>query len=123
MVRATAAEMLKLCGGVYPPPHDATSFGNFAAQVDAELDTMALPSTLSTTGTKEVALANREAVRLVLHSVWIAAGGTLSGAAEPMSLYNRTYYNHVQKQVRKLIATTTYSSVAVIDIIDTSEGV
>lgn len=121
MVRATAAEMLKLCGGVHPPPHDATSFGNFAAQTDAELDMMALPGTLSTTGTNEVALANREAVRLVLHSIWIAAGGTLSGAPEPMCLYNRSYYNHVKRQVRKLQATTTYGPVAVVDMLDTSE--
>ena len=119
MVRATAGEMLKLTAGVHPPPHDATSYGNFAAQVDAELDVMALPGTLSTTGTNEVALANREAVRLVLHSLWIAAGGTLSGAPEPLSLYNRGYYNHVRQQVKKLQAGTTYGPVAVVDMLDT----
>ena len=118
MVRATAAEMLKLFGGIHPPGHDATSFGNFAAQTDSELDMMALPGTLSAAGTNEVALANREAYRLVLHSLWAAAGGVLSGAPEPLSLYNRSYYTHVQKQVRKLQAGTTYSSVAVIDIIE-----
>ena len=118
MVRATAAEILKLFGGHYPPGHDATSFGNFAAQVDAELDMMALPGTLSAAGTNEVALANREAYRLVLHSLWAAAGGTLSGAPEPLSLYNWNYYNHVQKQVRKLQASTTYGGVAVIDMIE-----
>jgi len=119
MVRATAAEILKLFGGIHPPGHDATSFGNFAAQVDAELDMMALPGTLSTTGTNEVALANREGYRFVLHSLWAAAGGVLSGAPEPLSLYNRQYYNHVRKQVRRLIASTTYAGVAVIDILDT----
>ena len=119
MVRATAAEMLKLFGGTHPPGHDATSFGNFAAQVDAELDMMALPSTLSATGTNEVALANREAYRMVLHSLWAAAGGTLSGQQEPLSLYNRVYYNHVQDQVRKLLASTTYGGVAVVDMVDT----
>jgi len=121
MVRASAAEILKLFGGTYPPGHDATSFGNFAAQTDAELDMMALPGTLSTTGTNEVALANREAYRFVLHSLWAAAGGTLSGAIEPLSLYNTAYYKHVQGQVRKLQASTTYGSVAVVDMIDTSE--
>lgn len=121
MVRATAVEMLKLCGGVHPPPHDATSFGNFAAQVDAELDMMALPGTLSTTGTNEVALANREGVKLVLHSLWIVAGGTKSGAPEPICIYSRSYYNHVKRQVRKLQAGSTYGPVAVVDIIDTSE--
>lgn len=83
MVRATAAEMLKLMGGTYPPGHDATSFGNFAAQTDALLDTMALPSTLSTTGTNEVAFANRKAVELVVRALWFSAGGTLSGSPEP----------------------------------------
>ena len=118
MVRATAAEILLLSAGVYIPPNDGTSYDNYAAQVDSELDMMALPGTLSTTDTKAIALANREAYRFVLHGVWAAAGGTLSGAPEPLSLYNRTYYNHVQRQVRKLQAGTTYSSVAVIDIIE-----
>ena len=121
MVRATAAEILKLFGGTYPPGHDATSFGDFAAQVDSELDMMALPGTLSTSGTNEVALANREAYRLVLHSLWAAAGGPLSGAPEPLSLYNRVYYEHVQKQVRKLQRSTTYGPVYTVDIIDTTE--
>ena len=108
MVRATATEMLKLFGGKYPPGHDATSFGNYAAQTDAELDTMALPSILlSTTGTKEVALSNREAYRFVIHSLWASAGGPLSGMPEPMSLYNMSYYRHVQQQVKKLLATST----------------
>ena len=115
MVRATAAEMLKLFGGVHPAGHDATSFGNFAAQADSELDMMALPGTLSTTGTNEVALANREAYRLVLHSLWAAAGGVLSGTPEPVCLYNRSYYEHVASQVLKLIASTTYGSVHTID--------
>lgn len=121
MVRATAAEMLKLSGGVYPPPHDATSYGNFAAQADAELDTMALPGTLSTTDTKAVALANREAMRFVIHSMWIAAGGPLSGAPEPLSLYNTTYYRHVEKQVKKIMAGTSYGPIAVVDMLDTTE--
>jgi len=121
MVRATAAEMLKLTGGVYVPPHDATSYGNFAAQADAELDVMALPGTLSTSDTNAVALANREAVRFMIHSVWLSAGGPLSGAPEPVCLYNRQYYNHVQAQVRKIQKGTTYGSVTTIDTIDTTE--
>jgi len=121
MVRATAAEMLKLFRGTYPPGDDATSFGNFAAQVDAELDVMALPGTLSTTDTNAVALANREAYRMVLHSMWAAAGGPLSGAPEPTSLYNKQYYNHVQAQVRKIQKGTTYGAVTTIDTIDTTE--
>jgi len=122
MVRATAAEMLKLFGGTHPPGHDATSFGDFAAQVDAELDMMALPATnLSTTGTKEVALANREGYRLVLHSLWAAAGGSLSGQQEPLSLYDVRYYNHVKQQVLKLLAGSTYGGTTTVDLIGTSE--
>ncbi len=72
--RATAAEMLKLTGSKYPPPHDATSYLTFAAQADSLIDTAALPAVLSTTGTAEVALANRVAVNLVLRSIDYAAG-------------------------------------------------
>jgi hypothetical protein len=75
--------MVKMMGGVYPPGHTATTFGNFADQADALLDTEALPDTLSTTGTKEVALANRLAVNLVLRSMWMSAGGPLTGQPEP----------------------------------------
>jgi hypothetical protein len=124
MVRATAAEMVKLFGlaaATYPPGHDATTFGNFAAQVDAELDVMALPATLSTTATNVIALANREACRFVMHSYWMNAGGVLSGQPEPMSLYNVAYYNHVKSQVMKMVAGTTYGGTTTVDMIDTSE--
>jgi len=120
LVRATAAEMVKLFGlaaATYPPGHDATTFGNYAGQVDAELDTMALPATLSTTDTKVIALANREACRFVMHSYWMNAGGPLSGQPEPVSLYNPTYYEHVKMQVLKLIAGTTYGGTTAIDTI------
>ena len=120
MTRGSAAVMLELCGGVYPPPHDATSFLAVAVHTDGALDTMALPGTLSTTDTKAVALANHEAVRLISHGLWLAAGGTLSGAPEPMSLYNRSYYNHVERQVKKIMAGTSYGPVATVDMLDTS---
>ena len=117
MVRATAAEMLKLFGGKHPPGHDATSFGNFAAQTDAELDLMALSGTLSTTGTNEVALANRVARDMVLHSMWSMAGGSLSRVPEPGNLNNAVYYEHIKKQVSKLLGGTTLGPVGVIDTI------
>jgi len=111
-----------LAATTYPPGHDATTFGNYAALVDAELDTMALPATnLSTTDTKVIALANREAYRFVIHSYWANAGGPLSGQPEPMSLYNPAYYLHVQKQVLKLLAGSTYGGTTTVDLIDTSE--
>lgn len=121
MVRATDSEIVKLSGGAYIGGMDGTAYDNFAAQVDAELDTMALPATLSTTGTKEVALANREAYRFVLHAEWSAGGGAGRGIPEPMSLYNRTHYNLVHQQVKKLVAASTYGGITTIDLIDESE--
>ncbi len=119
MVRATEGEIKKLTGGKYLPGHDATSYGNFAAQADSELDLMALPGILSTTGTNEVALANRTARDMVLHSVWTQAGGVLSGFPEPGNLNNPVYYDHIQKQVSRLLGGTTQGPVAAVDTVGT----
>jgi muconolactone delta-isomerase len=113
MVRATAAEMLKLFGGTYPPGHDATSFGNFAAQTDAILDTKAIPSTLSATGTNEVAFANRVAVNLVLRALWLSAGGILSGQQQPS-----IWTNDDNDILAQLLADTTAGRYTTIDMID-----
>jgi len=112
MVRATAAEMLKLFGGTYPPGHDATSFDNFAAQADSILDTEALPATLSTTGTNEVALANRIAVQLVIWSLWMSAGGPLSGQPEPP-----LFTKDMKVSLEQLLAGTT-AEWSTIDTLD-----
>ncbi len=121
MVRATEGEIKKLTGGKYLPGHDSTSYGNFAAQADSELDLMALPGNLSTTGTNEVALANRVARDMVLHSVWAQAGGALSRTPEPGNLNKAVYFEHIQKQVNRLIGSTTFGPVSVIDTIGTGE--
>ncbi len=121
MVRATEGEMKKLTGGKYLPGHDATSYGNFADQTDSELDLMALPGLLSTTGTNEVALANRTAVDMVLHSVWAQAGGVLSRVPEPGNLNKPSYYDHVQKQVTRLLGGTTHGPVAAVDTVGVGE--
>ena len=113
MVRATAAEMLKLFGGTHPPGHDATSFGNFAAQTDALLDTKALPSSLSTTGTNEVAFANRKAVDLVIWSLWASAGGPLSGQPEPA-----IWTQDDNDQLSQLLHDTTADGFSAVDMID-----
>ena len=113
MARATAAEMVKLFGGTYPPGHDATTFVLFAAQADSIIDTMALPVTLSTTGTNEIALANREAVWLVQRSMWLAAGGVLSGTPEPPWMPEE-----LRDMLDHLAASTTYDGWAVMDLID-----
>lgn len=113
MARATAAGALNLFGGVYPPPHDATSFGNLVAQADALLDTEALPGVLSTTGTNEVALGDRVLYNLVLNSVWALAGGDLSGKPEPVVMTNQ-----IKLEIRQLLMDTTSDSFHALDMID-----
>jgi hypothetical protein len=112
MARATAAEMLKLFGGTYPPGYDATNFVTFAAQADAILDTEALPATLSTTGTNEIALANRIAVNLVHRSIWLGAGGILSGFPEPVY-----FTDDMKRQLEQLLASTDVEW-STLDMID-----
>ena len=115
MVRATAAEILKLFGGVHPPPHDATSFGNLAAQIDTLMDTEALPGVLSTTGTLEVALANRIGFNLVNWSVWGLAGGDLSGKPEPVVMTEG-----IKKEIKQLLMDPTEDGWTTLDMIDES---
>jgi len=105
--------MLKLFGGAYPPGHDATSFGNFAAHADAKIDTEALPAALSASGTNEVAFANRYAVRLVLHSMWLSAGGPLSGAPEP-ELWTEEWTH----ELKQLLGSSTADGWTTLDWID-----
>ena len=104
---------MKLFGGVYPPPHDATSFGNLVVQADALVDTEALPGVLSTTGTNEVALGDRVLYNLVIHSLWALAGGDLSGVPEPVVMTKA-----IKDSISQLLKGTTYAGVAVVDIIE-----
>jgi hypothetical protein len=113
MVRATAAEMLKLFGGKYPPPHDATSFADFAAQADAIIDTEALPGVLSATGANEKLLANRLAVNLVLFSMWASGGGDLSGNPKPEILTHE-----MKTHIQQLLMDTTQDGWTTLDMID-----
>ena len=118
MARATAAQMLILYGGVYPPNHDATTFGNIATHADALIDAYCLPSTLSTTSTTALGIANRIAVELVHHSVWLAGGGDLSGTTHP------TIFGHHKNSMTQLLdkilaAASTYGGVvAIVDTVD-----
>ena len=113
MARATAAGALALFGGVYPPPHDATSFGGFVTQADALADTEALPGVLSTSGANEVALGDRILYNLVLNSMWSLAGGDLSGKPEPVVMTNQ-----IKMDIRQLIMDTTKDSFHALDMID-----
>jgi hypothetical protein len=84
MVRASATEVLKLFGAAYPPGWDATRVGNICTMVDAELDAMTYPDTLSLTDTKVIQLCNLLTYRRILHSIWARAGGSASGTPEPV---------------------------------------
>lgn len=107
--------MKKLTGGKYLPGHDSTSYGNFAAQADALIDTKALPSILSASGTNEVAFANRKAVDFVVRAVWFNAGGPLSGQPDP-SLWTRDD----DTMLRQLLHDPTADGWAALDTIDES---
>ena len=115
MARATTAGALKLSAGVYPPPHSSTSYDNLVAQADALVDTEALPGVLSTTGTLEVALANRIGFNLVNWSVWGLAGGDLSGKPEPVVMTEG-----IKKEIKQLLMDPTEDGWTTLDMIDES---
>lgn len=118
MVRATAAEVLKLFAGVYPPGTDATNIGNLCSQADYHMDAYAKANgetSLSTTDTGVVYAANMTVAQLGLRSMWIQAGGPLSGYPEPPVLTNE-----VKLIIKANIRSSTYGPVAVTDMIDTT---
>ena len=113
MVRATAAQMLVLFGGTYPPGHDATTFGNIATHTDAWINAYCLPSTLSTTDAAALGVANMIAVHFVNHALYLSGGGALSGASDPHLMPH-----DITDLLDKLLKDTTYAGVAVIDLIE-----
>lgn len=118
MVRATAAEVLKLFGGSYPPGCDATNIGNLCAQADYHMDAYAKDlgyTSLSTTDTGVVYAANMTVAQLGLHAIWIQAGGAISGYPPPPILTNE-----VKMIIKANIRSSTYGPVAVVDTIDDS---
>ena len=86
MVRATAAEVEYLFMGNWPPGVDDTSAGNILAGVDYLLDGYVkrnYKTTLSTTDTDVVHIANLLAKQVILQGLWSVAGGVLSDKPEP----------------------------------------
>ena len=79
MVRATAAEVVKLFGNTYPPGWTSTTVGYICDIVDDELDEYEL----STSDQGAITLANLVVYRRVIHSQWASAGGILTGMNEP----------------------------------------
>ena len=113
MARATAAGALKLFGGTYPPGHDATSFGNFVAHADGIVDVEALPAVISTTGANEILIGDIVLYNLVIHSMWGAGGGDLTGKPEPVVLTN--VLKHMIKQLAMDPTADSFDTLNMID--------
>ena len=113
MVRATAAQMLVLFGGTYPPGHDATTFGNIATHTDAWINAYCLPSTLSTTDASALGVANMIAVHFVNHALYLSAGGVLSGESDPHLIPH-----DITDLLDKLLMDTTNDGFVSLDMID-----
>lgn len=109
MVRAAATEVVKRWAGTYPAGWDATSVGHICTQVDAEMNTMTHPDTISTTGTNEVWLANEIAYRRVIHGIW--ASGPMTDP-EP-----RVWTDDLRDMLNRL-KDETYSIAHAIDTVD-----
>ena len=77
MVRATVGEVKKLFGGTLPPNWTTEdNVTNLCAQVDAELDALTYPDTISTTSAAALQLANEIVYRRMIHANWAHAGAT-----------------------------------------------
>lgn len=73
MVRSTEPEVLKLFLGVYPASVNATNVGNILAGVDYSLDGWVkrnYKTSLSTTDTAVIHIANLMAKQVVLKGMW-----------------------------------------------------
>lgn len=109
MVRATAVEVVKKWGGVYPPGWDVTSVGLICTQVDAELDAKASPSVFGTT-TNFVEFANMLVFRRVNHGRW--ASGNMN-TNEPF-----VWTSEMEEWFQSLLTDTTEDSVTSVKLID-----
>ena len=93
--RATAAEVLKLFGGSYPPGTDATNIGDLLAQADYHMDGYAkkyYSTTLSTTDTSIIYAANITVAQLGARIMWYQAGAGLSLTAQPPVLTDEVIF-------------------------------
>jgi len=119
VVRATAAEVLKLFGGVYPPGTDATNIANLCADADYHLDGYAkskYKTDLSTTDTSIIYAANLTVAQLGMRLMWYQAGGQLSGQPTPPILTEE-----VKELIDASMSATDEDHATTIDAIDTSD--
>lgn len=112
MVRATAAEVVKLFGGSYPAGWDATSVGNICTQVDEEIDAKAQPSSLSTSDTQVVFFANMLTYRRVIHGIWASSD---QSTPEPVVWTQELY-----EWFDRLLTDTTHDAITTVKMQDDS---
>ena len=119
MVRATAAEVLKLFGGVYPPGTDATNIGNLCADADYHMDGYAkknYKTDLSTTDTSLIYAACMTVAQLGMRIMWYQAGGRLSGQpADPILT------DEVKELIDASMSATDEDQAIAGDYVDTSD--
>ncbi len=114
MVRATAAEIVKLTGG-YPAGWDVTSVGDLCPDVDYSLDGYVKTHynvTLSTTDTDAISIANALGVRKLIHGMWVQAGGPMSRQPEPV-----IFTDEIKMRIEAVLSSQTNYLAAVVDTI------
>ena len=120
MVRATAAEVLKLFGGTYPPGTSAANITDLLTDADYIIDGYVrkhYKSSLSTTDMAVIHMANQIVARLGMRILWYQAGGVLSGTPEPEMLTSE-----MKDIIESMVAdTTTDDSTMTLDAIDESD--
>lgn len=105
MVRATTTEVKKMFMGNWPPGVDDTSAGNVLAGADYLLDGYVkkhYKTSLSTTDTDVVHIANMLAKQVILHGLWAVAGGVLSERAQPV-----LFTEEIKMLIESVITDTT----------------
>jgi len=119
MSRATAAEVLKLTGGVYPPGTDVTNIGNLCDDADYHMDGYAkkfYKTDLSTTDTSIIYAANLTVIQLGMRIMWYQAGGVLSGQPPPPVLTEE-----VRELIDASLSATDDDQATTGDFVDTSD--
>ncbi len=105
VARATAAEVLKLLGGNYPAGFNATNVGNLLDEADYELDDYARANyntTMSTTDTSVISIANNIVVRKIIYDQWIHAG------VEGRGLEPVIFTQHIKSRIDAHLGSQTY---------------
>ena len=114
--RATAAEVLKLFGGSYPPGTDASNIGDLLDAADYHMDGYAKQfygETLSTTDTSIIYAANITVAQLGARIMWYQAGAGLSQTPQPPVLTDE-----VKFLIDASLVDTTTAQFDTLDLID-----